>query len=76
MYENIKVLIVDWLPLTIKGFTVMTSDNEDYYCILLNGKLGRNALIMAYDHELEHIDNNDFDSMYSADEIEMMRHAG
>lgn len=75
-YERIHVHIVDWLPVTVRGLTIRTTDNDDYYCILLNGKLGRNALIMAYDHELEHIDNNDFDSMYSADEIEMMRHAG
>lgn len=75
-YERIHVHIVDWLPVAIRGLTIRTTDNEDYYCILLNGKLGRNALIMAYDHEMEHIDNNDFDSMYSADEIEAIRHAG
>ena len=75
-YERIHVHIVDWLPVTVRGLTIRTTDNDDYYCILLNGKLGRNALIMAYDHELDHIDNNDFDSMYSADEIETMRHAG
>ena len=54
----------------------MTSDNEDFYCILLNGKLGQNALVKAYDHEIDHINHHDFDSMYTADQIESMRHAG
>lgn len=75
-YERIHVHIVDWLPVTIRGLTIRTTDNEDYYCILLNGKLGKEALNCAYDHELSHIDNQDFDSMYSADQIESMRHAG
>lgn len=75
-YENIKVVIVDWLPVTIPGYTVRTTDNEDFYCILLNGKLGDKALCKAYDHEIEHINNNDFDSIYTADQIEKMRHAG
>lgn len=74
-YDHIKVCIVDWLPVTVPGFTVMTSDNEDFYCILLNGKLGDKALCRAYDHEMEHINDNDFDSMYTADQIEQMRHA-
>jgi hypothetical protein len=75
-YEHVQVHIVDWLPLTVSGFTVMTSDNEDFYCIILNGKLGRNALVKSYEHEIQHIDNHDFDSMYTADQIESMRHAG
>lgn len=75
-YEHIQVHIVDWLPLTIRGLTIRTTDNEEFYCILLNGKLGQNALNKAYDHEIQHIENNDFDSMYTADQIEMLRHAG
>ena len=75
-YEHVQVHIVDWLPMTVGGFTVMTSDNEDFYCIILNGKLGKEALIKRYNHEMSHIDNHDFDSMYTADQIEAMRHAG
>ena len=75
-YEHVQVHIVDWLPLTVSGFTVMTSDNEDFYCILLNGKLGQNTLMKAYNHEIDHINHHDFDSMYTADQIESMRHAG
>ena len=75
-YENIKVFIVDWLPVTVSGLTVRTTDNEDFYCVLLNGKLGDKALIKAYDHEMDHINNNDFSSIYTADEIEKLRHAG
>lgn len=73
--EHIQVHIVDWLPLTIKGLTIKTTDNEDYFCILLNGKLGDKALLKAYDHEMKHIDNDDFSCMYSADQIESLRHA-
>lgn len=62
--------------MTVRGFTVRTTDNEDFYCIILNGKLGRKSLILVYDHEMEHINNHDFDSMYTADQIEAMRHAG
>ena len=75
-FEHVQVYIGDFLPVTIKGLTIRTTDNEDYFCILLNGKLGHNALCKAYDHEIEHINNNDFESMYSADEIEKLRHAG
>ena len=75
-YEHIQVHIVDWLPVTIRGLTIRTTDDEDFYCVLLNGKLGREALNCAYDHELSHIDNQDFDSMYLADQIEALRHAG
>ena len=74
-YEHVYVHIVDWLPVTIAGLTVMTCDDEDVYCILLNGKLGDRALCKAYDHEMEHIDHDDFGSMYTADEIEQLRHS-
>ena len=75
-FENIKVFIVDTLPIGTHGFTVRTTDNEDFYCIVLNGKLSQSALIKAYDHEMEHINNHDEDSIYSADQIEYLRHAG
>jgi len=30
----------------------------------------------TYDHEIKHINNNDFDSMLPADRLEAIRHVG
>ena len=75
MTENIKVFLQD-LPERVKGFTVRVFDEgQEFYCIVLNARLNRELLTATYDHEMEHINNRDFDMDISADQLEAMRHA-
>lgn len=69
---SVSVLIVDWLPISIKGLSIENSDTE--YTILLNGELSKDMLYSSFTHELEHIFYNDFHSDLSANEIERLRH--
>ena len=69
---TVSVLIVDWLPISIKGLAIEDSDTE--YTILLNGELSKDMLYSSFTHELEHIFYNDFHSDLSANEIERLRH--
>lgn len=72
--ELIKVYVID-LPLSIHGATVYTFDNgQEFYTILLNAQLSYEMLCRAYNHEIEHINNQDFDAIASADSLESYRH--
>lgn len=74
--EYIKIFIID-LPHRIHGITYRKCvDGEDMFFILINAHLSSSMQIEALDHEMEHINNRDFDSIYTADDIEHLRHAG
>ena len=64
------VIITD-LPCRISGFTKKTGD---YYTIVLNARLNEERRRAAYRHEVEHIEEGDFDRSCDADEIEYVRH--
>lgn len=70
---NVNVKYLD-LPCTIRAMTVKDYDGEDYYTVVLNSRMSRDMHIKSYRHEMEHISSNDFDSQYSADYIESIRH--
>ena len=74
--EYVRVLISD-LPEAIRGFTVYFIDDNGManYTIFINAKLNAESQHSVYDHEVLHINNNDFNSMYSVDKLEMIRHA-
>ena len=55
--DNISVQITD-LPLSVDGLTVKNED--DSYTIFLNARSSVNQQREAYEHELHHINNNDF----------------
>lgn len=59
------------LPGTIRSF--VKEDNE-FYTIVLNDALSDEEKFRAYQHEIEHIKNNDMDSPLSADVIEFNSH--
>lgn len=66
----IRIEYVD-LPFRVKGMTVRSyDDGEHWFTILLNAGLNREQQRAAYLHELSHIENDDFSSCRSADEIE------
>ena len=69
--EVIQVFLVD-MP-CVKAMTIKNSD--DSYTILINAGLSHEMQCEAYDHEMEHINNGDFDQIYDVGELEMIRHS-
>jgi len=55
------------------GITVY--DGIDEYDIYINARLSNDMIIKAYDHEIGHVNNHDFDKMYSAEYIEKLMSA-
>jgi hypothetical protein len=70
--EYIGVYLVD-LPTAIRGFTVRNAD--DSYSIIINAGMSDVMQRDTYDHEIEHINNHDFDSIYDIGYLESIRHA-
>ncbi len=60
------------LPYSIRSFVRHNQDGSD--TIILNSRLNRETQIEAMMHEIEHIDNDDFYSDMTVDQIEMERH--
>lgn len=71
--SNIVVRLMD-MPCSVKGCVVKDFDNDEFYTILLNSRLSHDANLSSYQHEMEHIDCDDFSSDLTADEIESIRH--
>lgn len=70
--EIIQVFIID-MPSFVDGITVKNDD--DSYTILINAGLSAVGQCEAYDHEMDHINNNDFEHFYDINEIELIRHS-
>ena len=60
------------LPCTIPGF--LTMDQDGYYTIVLNSRMSLEKNQETYEHELDHIQNDDMYGDMSATEIEELRH--
>ena len=71
MEETIFTYYVD-LPTTIRSFVVSKYDMS--LKIILNAKLGREQLLKAYLHEMDHIRNGDYDKKCSVNLIETAAH--
>lgn len=71
--DDHNVLLVD-LPTTIYSFVRQNPDGS--YTIVLNARLSAEDRLRHYRHELEHIENHDFESEETADEIEYRAHGG
>lgn len=73
--ERVEVRLID-LPTSIRGFTAYTEDYDEgpVFTIILNARMDLNTQMRAYEHELNHINKMDFDSMVPADKIETIRH--
>ena len=73
---EIQTILID-VPSRIHGFTVYNCiDGEPNYVIFLNSRLNDEMQRMAYEHELEHIESNDFNSMLAVGTLERLRHGG
>ena len=69
--DYIGVFFVD-MPTGIRALTVR--NNDDSFTILINAGLSAAAQCAAYDHEMEHINNRDFDCIYDINTLELIRH--
>lgn len=69
--ENIIVLYND-MPTRIKSFVL--PDNFGNYTIVLNSKLTREQNLKSMQHEIEHIERGDYDSIHNVDVLEFYRH--
>lgn len=57
--DDVIVTIHD-LPTTIHG--ALSIDDDGTPCIHLNARLSIDAQRKAFDHEMKHLENNDFDN--------------
>lgn len=75
--EMVQVVLID-LPVTVRGLTVYyyDEDGQVYYTILINSRLNDQTQCAAYDHEIVHINNRDFDCMLPVEDLEAARHDG
>lgn len=70
-------MVLENLPVSIRGFTVYQfDDGQAFYTIFINSRLDTAVQRRAYYHECNHIRGGDFDSMFTADWIEVLRHVG
>lgn len=65
--DAVLIRKVDFLPLSIKGMTVLDTNGD--YNIYLNAKLAYDQQARAFRHELEHIRQGHF---YSASDVELL----
>ena len=65
---NIRIMP---LPGKIQSFVVY---KDDFYTIVVNECLNQNARMRAYRHELDHIENGDFESDLPTGMIEIRAH--
>lgn len=70
--ENINVYLID-LPTTIKSYVVANADQS--YTIVLNSNLNYEQNMKSYAHEVDHINNGDYDKKCSVDIIEIHAHS-
>lgn len=53
------------LPHRVRGFTMQNEYGDK--CVVLNSRLNREMNKRAYDHELDHINNDDFNGGFVRD---------
>lgn len=71
MNNYVRVRLVD-MPTTVPGFSIQTPDG--WTTIILNSRCSHSKNLESYRHEMEHIENDDFSSELSVDEIEAVAH--
>lgn len=71
--DYIGVYLVD-LPHSIRGFTKMNKDGS--YTMLINARLNSEMQLQTYNHEMMHINNEDYDNRVDVDKTEYERHVG
>lgn len=72
MIQDVNTILAD-MPCSISAYTVVNADMS--YTVVLNSRLNYERQLLAYHHELKHIENGDYDKRCSADLIEFYAHA-
>lgn len=72
MTLDVNVILAD-MPGTISAYSVANPDLS--YTIVLNSRLNYERQLLAYYHEMKHIENGDYDKKCSADIIECYSHS-
>lgn len=72
MQDNYRTVYRD-LPYKCRGFLLYDGE-DDYYTIVLNSRMSQFVQKKTFEHELEHIRNNDIFSSLSANQLEILRH--
>lgn len=72
MTLDVNVVLAD-LPGTISAYTVANPDFS--YTVVLNSRLNYERQQKAYKHEIDHIENGDYDKKCSVDLLECYAHA-
>lgn len=72
MMQNVNTVLLD-LPGSISAYTISNMDMS--YTIVLNARLNNERQLAAYNHEINHIKNGDYDKKCSIDYIEQRAHA-
>ena len=60
------------LPYALKAFTVSNSDNT--FTIILNSRHTHEQHLRSYHHEMQHIENGDYDKKCDVDVLEFWTH--
>lgn len=69
--EDVYTKLID-LPTRVRGYTVRDKNGD--YAIVINARLSQEDRIEAYQHEIKHIKNSDFQRVCRADLIEIFAH--
>lgn len=70
--EEINTIYMD-MPTAIHSFVVSNADAT--YTIVLNARMSQEQHLLSYNHELQHIDNGDYEKLISIGTLETMAHA-
>lgn len=72
MIQDVNTVLAD-MPCSIAAYTIANADMS--YTVVLNSRLNYERQLLAYHHELKHIENGDYDKRCSVDLIEFYAHA-
>lgn len=72
MTVDVNVILAD-MPSRIPAYSIANTDLS--YTIVLNSKLNHERQLLAYHHEINHIENGDYDKKCPADIIECYAHS-
>ena len=69
--SNFNILLAN-MPTTIKAYTVLNAD--DTYTIVINARLSSEQQRLSCYHEMQHINNNDYDKKIDIGLLEIYAH--
>ncbi len=69
--DNFNIVLAN-MPTTIKAYTVSNIDGS--YTIVVNARLSSNQQRLSCYHEMQHINNNDYDKKMDVGLLEIYAH--